>query len=93
MSNLEGQSLQQATCQDRKTSSVKRHTAVTMPWRIAGHIGGDNGLTFDVLRMMWVGINGQRCFIRHFFAVACLQNKTCFTARRCVGGNALGEAR
>ncbi len=43
-----------------------------MSWLIAGHVFGDNDLTFDVLRMTRVGVNGQRCFIKRFFAVACI---------------------
>ena len=72
MSDRAGGSRQQATGQDRHTSSVKRHTAVTMSWLIAGHNFGDNSLTFDVLCMTWIGINGQRCFVRRFLAVACI---------------------
>ncbi len=75
MPDLAGNIYQQATLQDRKTSSVKRHLAVTMPWLIAESYSANNHLTFDVLRMTWVGITGLPCFARCFLAVACIVTK------------------
>ncbi len=37
-----------------------------MLWLIAGCRSTDDRMTFDVLRMTWVGVNGQCCFVRRF---------------------------